>query len=110
MARSAGGGGGGGGGGGARAPAPRHRALFAFSGGGGDGRTLPFSKGEELVVLRKQVDAGDGWWEGRTKDGRTGLFPAKYVEVIQGPTLPAILLQVHAAHFFYMDCDPTTWP
>lgn len=35
--------------------------------------------GETLLVTRQ--DVGEGWWEGTSTAGRTGLFPAAYVEV-----------------------------
>jgi len=40
---------------------------------------LSVTAGETLVVSRK--DVGEGWWEGTNSSGRTGLFPAAYVEV-----------------------------
>jgi len=39
---------------------------------------LSVTAGETLVVSRK--DVGEGWWEGTNASGRTGLFPAAYVE------------------------------
>jgi hypothetical protein len=64
-----------------------YKATFAFAGDENDSRTLSFAKGEELVVLKKHVAAGDGWWEGRTKDGRVGIFPGKYVAMIHDGTI-----------------------
>ncbi|CAG8805390.1 12701_t:CDS:2, partial [Racocetra persica] len=39
----------------------------------------------EIIVNISQID--DGWWQGESKDGsRYGLFPANYVESIEGET------------------------
>lgn len=38
---------------------------------------LEFRKGDVIVVLRKDES---GWWEGRTPDGKKGIFPANYVK------------------------------
>ena len=33
-----------------------------------------------------EIDAFDeGWWKGRGPDGRIGMFPANFVELIEGP-------------------------
>jgi len=40
---------------------------------------LSVTAGETLLVTRQ--DVGEGWWEGTSASGRTGLFPAAYVEV-----------------------------
>lgn len=40
---------------------------------------LSITAGETLLVTRQ--DVGEGWWEGTSKSGQTGLFPAAYVEV-----------------------------
>ena len=38
----------------------------------------------EIITNIQTVDADvSGWWWGRTSDGRTGLFPATYVELIK---------------------------
>lgn len=41
---------------------------------------LEFRKGDVIVVLRKD---DSGWWEGRTSDGKKGIFPANYVRLNQ---------------------------
>lgn len=38
---------------------------------------LEFRKGDVITVLRKD---DSGWWEGRTPDGKKGIFPANYVK------------------------------
>ncbi|WRT64230.1 uncharacterized protein IL334_001159 [Kwoniella shivajii] len=37
---------------------------------------------------RAQTNESDGWWRGRTRDGRTGWFPGNYVEVIRKREVP----------------------
>jgi hypothetical protein len=45
---------------------------------------LRFRQGDLVVVTAQHDSRGDGqWWRG-TVDGRAGLFPATYVEVIPG--------------------------
>ncbi|KNE64904.1 hypothetical protein AMAG_10570 [Allomyces macrogynus ATCC 38327] len=39
---------------------------------------VSFSAGEEIVVLERDDEFGDGWWMGRTQDGQIGLFPANF--------------------------------
>ena len=41
---------------------------------------LGLAEGEFVTVLDA---AEDGWWKGRTDDGRKGLFPGNHVEVIE---------------------------
>lgn len=55
----------------------------------------------------------EGWWKGRSPDGRFGMFPANYVELIedssevpQQPEPPAAEVQYYgpvslAHHFFF---------
>ncbi|KAK9450265.1 uncharacterized protein V1518DRAFT_372071 [Limtongia smithiae] len=67
----------------ASAPAPRSRgmqavALYTFP-GEQDG-DLGFRKGDIITVVKKS-DSVDDWWTGR-KDGREGIFPANYVEMV----------------------------
>jgi len=51
---------------------------------------LSVTAGETLVVSRK--DVGEGWWEGTNSSGRTGLFPAAYVEVCFSHILICIIV------------------
>lgn len=44
---------------------------------------LSLSKGQS-VALTKKVD--DNWYEGRGENGRLGIFPANYVQVIREPS------------------------
>jgi len=39
---------------------------------------LEFRKGDIITVIRKD---DSGWWEGRTSDGKKGIFPTNYVQV-----------------------------
>lgn len=41
---------------------------------------LSFRKGDLIAILTK-ID--HNWWRGRTQDGRMGLFPQNYVQIIQ---------------------------
>lgn len=40
---------------------------------------MSIKAGDVLKVTRK--DVGEGWWEGQSASGQTGLFPAAYVQV-----------------------------
>lgn len=57
------------------------RALYDFS-GEPDTAELSINSGEILTVTRE--DVGEGWWEGANSKGKTGLFPASYVEKVTG--------------------------
>lgn len=52
--------------------------MYDFSGEAGTAE-LSIKVGDILTVTRK--DVGEGWWEGRSASGQTGLFPAAYVQV-----------------------------
>lgn len=52
--------------------------MYDFVGEPGSSE-LSVTAGETLLVTRQ--DVGEGWWEGTSPSGRTGLFPAAYVEV-----------------------------
>ena len=54
---------------------PRARALYPFQ--GQDHTELTFQPGEMINIYRQ---AGD-WWEGEL-NGRRGLFPAAYVQLV----------------------------
>ena len=58
-------------------PPPRSHAAL---------RALPpsraaFAEGDEIEIVSK-THADDGWWVGRTKDGREGAFPANHVKEV----------------------------
>lgn len=62
------------------------RALYDFSGSSDE---LSFKVGDEILVINEVLD---GWWMGDL-DGRKGLFPTTYVEVIAAkPVLPPRVL------------------
>ena len=58
---------------------PHAQTLYAYTGQYSD--ELSFPAGITLMLV-KRVDAE--WWEGRV-DGRTGLVPGNYIEVIEEP-------------------------
>ncbi|KAK9324327.1 hypothetical protein V1517DRAFT_58765 [Lipomyces orientalis] len=66
------------------APPPRRPrgtqgvALYTFE-GEQDG-DLGFRKGDIITIVKKS-DSKDDWWTGR-KDGREGIFPANYIELV----------------------------
>ncbi|XP_062887786.1 crk-like protein [Mobula hypostoma] len=53
------------------------RTLYDFP--GNDVEDLPFKKGELLVIVEKPEEQ---WWSARNKDGRLGMIPVPYVEVV----------------------------
>ncbi|AAW42381.2 peroxisomal membrane protein pex13 (peroxin-13), putative [Cryptococcus deneoformans JEC21] len=50
---------------------------------------LGLGRDEIVAVLEKRGEGMNSWWRGRTRDGRTGWFPANYVEVIRRDTRSA---------------------
>lgn len=57
---------------------PKAVALYTFS--GEEYGDLPFRKGDVITILKKS-DSQDDWWTGRV-NGREGIFPANYVELV----------------------------
>lgn len=55
------------------------RALFSFR--GQMDCDLIFNKGEKIELLTRTSEQFD-WWEGKTADGKLGIFPANYVKII----------------------------
>ena len=53
--------------------------LYNFSGLPESGE-ITLHEGEVVTVKNKNI--GEGWWEGVTADGRSGLFPEAYVQLI----------------------------
>ncbi|CAG8570950.1 5001_t:CDS:10 [Acaulospora colombiana] len=39
---------------------------------------ISFDLGDPITVLEKDDMYGDGWWQGRTTEGKVGLFPVSY--------------------------------
>lgn len=73
----------------------RVKALYDFSGEPNTSE-LTIATGEVLIISR--TDVGEGWWEGTNSAGKTGLFPAAYVEVMpmgppQVPVPPPPMIQ-----------------
>jgi myosin-1 len=82
FSSSGGGGGGGGASGGAMAPLSdtgglkKAKCLYEYK--GSNAKDLQLKEGQVVFVI-KQHD--DGWWDGQV-DGKRGLFPASYVELM----------------------------
>jgi len=55
----------------------RARARFAYQAKSHD--ELSFERGTEIVVLSTD-DQDPGWWKGQLPDGKSGMFPANYVQ------------------------------
>ncbi|XP_026675152.1 sorting nexin lst-4 [Ceratina calcarata] len=55
------------------------RALYDFTGEPGTAE-LSIIAGEVLTVMRDNV--GDGWCEGFNQNGKSGLFPVAYVQIV----------------------------
>lgn len=68
------------------------RATYTFQ--TTDPVELALTKGDIVAVLSTQdptTGAEGEWWQGRTRDGREGWFPASYVEVVKPKeALPAV--------------------
>ncbi|XP_029041095.1 sorting nexin lst-4 [Osmia bicornis bicornis] len=58
-------------------------ALYDFTGESGTAE-LSITAGEVLTVMRDNV--GDGWCEGFNQSGKSGLFPAAYVQIYESAT------------------------
>jgi len=62
-------------------PSLKVKAKFNFL--GNDPEDLPFSKGDVMTVIKKEEDK---WWLAQNDQGREGMIPVPYIEVIQSPT------------------------
>lgn len=73
------------------------RVLYDFQGESGTAE-MSITAGETLTVTR--TDVGEGWWEGLSSKGQSGLFPEAYVERITAsnpPSMPAPVLPPQAS-------------
>lgn len=57
---------------------PKAVALYTFK--GEESGDLPFRKGDVISIIKKS-DSQDDWWTGRV-NGKEGIFPANYVELV----------------------------
>eukprot|EP00047_Mylnosiga_fluctuans_P003769 m.230841 g.230841 ORF g.230841 m.230841 type:complete len:803 (+) comp12124_c0_seq1:82-2490(+) len=57
----------------------RARARFAYAARSPD--ELTFERGVELIIVNME-EADPGWWRGQLPDGKVGIFPANYVQVL----------------------------
>ncbi|KAK4052151.1 hypothetical protein OIV83_002446 [Microbotryomycetes sp. JL201] len=57
---------------------------------------LSFRRGERIIVLQRDEDFGDGWYEGKNEKGEQGLFPQSYTS--PEPPSPSILSEDGASH------------
>jgi hypothetical protein len=55
------------------------RALYTYR--GQMDCDLSFRKGDKFELITRTSDQFD-WWEGKTEDGKLGIFPANYVKII----------------------------
>ncbi|CAG8488273.1 1876_t:CDS:10 [Funneliformis caledonium] len=55
-------------------------AVVQFSYDAAEDNEIPLREGE---IIRDIVPLDEGWWQGVGEDGRTGLFPANYVEIVE---------------------------
>jgi len=56
----------------------KFKAMFSYGGQNDD--ELCFETGDIITLISKDEEA---WWKGATADGRTGVFPSNYVELIE---------------------------
>lgn len=57
---------------------PKAVALYSFA--GEEPGDLPFRKGDVITIIKKSNSQND-WWTGKV-NGREGIFPANYVELV----------------------------
>ncbi|KAL3229731.1 LAS seventeen-binding protein 3 [Nakaseomyces bracarensis] len=57
---------------------PKAVALYSFA--GEEAGDLPFRKGDVITIIKKS-DSQNDWWTGKV-NGREGIFPANYVELV----------------------------
>ncbi|KJA20151.1 hypothetical protein HYPSUDRAFT_43508 [Hypholoma sublateritium FD-334 SS-4] len=56
----------------------RAKALFDYDGSTKDPNELAFKKGDILLIF----DTSSKWWEAKTKNGRNGIAPSNYLEML----------------------------
>ena len=61
------------------------RAVGLYDFKATDSGDLGFSKGQVITIIGK---AGEDWWKGRSVEGKEGIFPSNYVEVVELPKEP----------------------
>ncbi|KZT50974.1 hypothetical protein CALCODRAFT_461009 [Calocera cornea HHB12733] len=59
---------------------PGPKAIVTFSYEAAEGNEIDLIEGETIYGV-EQLD--EGWWSATTADGKTGLFPANYVELLE---------------------------
>jgi len=59
-------------------PPPKKQATVLFDYAAADAGELGITEGE-IITITKEDDSG--WWEGKNKNGQTGLFPGNYVSM-----------------------------
>lgn len=62
------------------------QALYNFV--GQNPAELSFGKGDLIAILSRGPEPSNGppvpqWWQGRLRDGRVGMFPSNYVEILE---------------------------
>lgn len=70
----------------AQSTTTQRKAVYDFGGDNSD--ELSFEVGDIITVI-EEVD--EGWWLGESQDGRRGIFPVNYTELMHGagPPMPA---------------------
>ncbi|EIN13851.1 hypothetical protein PUNSTDRAFT_110019 [Punctularia strigosozonata HHB-11173 SS5] len=59
-------------------PVYRAKALYAYTASPDDPNELSFTKGEILDIIDKQGK----WWQAKKADGRVGIAPSNYLQII----------------------------
>ncbi|KDQ15708.1 hypothetical protein BOTBODRAFT_173783 [Botryobasidium botryosum FD-172 SS1] len=54
------------------------KAMYAYSASPDDPNEISFNKGDVLDI----VDSAGKWWQARAEDGRTGIAPSNYLQLI----------------------------
>jgi len=75
------------------------RCLYPFD--GNNPEELPFVADEELHILGKPENDPE-WWVARNNQGKIGLVPRIYTEVIEQSYPSKYLVLGHTTHIFFM--------